>query len=50
MIAFVKYRANLVTWLRVLVTELVIAGYLPGRIGRHLIIDTLLTWNDGGPK
>ncbi len=43
---FIKGRSMAATWLLRWVPDLVIEGYLPGRIGRYLTIDSLIFWSE----
>ncbi len=42
----VKCRSRIAFFLLKFVPDLVIAGYLPGRVGRYLVIDTLVVWSE----
>jgi hypothetical protein len=40
------FRANIAAIARPWVAELVIAGHLPQRFGRYLVVDMLLMWSE----
>jgi hypothetical protein len=42
----IRCRAKFAFWACSWVSDLVIKGWLPGKIGRHLVIDTLIAWSD----
>ena len=45
-LALINIRARIASLLLPWISELVISGYLPVRIGRYLVLDTLISWSE----